>query len=151
MVSFTYVSVGTIVSSCFIFLHFLGNQAAGDSERERDEPSVMLLALERSGSTSIDSTSTAERTLSGSLDTNSLLSVFTEFRRLSLLYLPLRLAHRPSFASIGVFESEFSISESHHRHPNPSLVLSVSLAYISHETNKSILSLSLSRTPYKTI
>ena len=63
-------------------------------------------ALERSRSNGSDSWSIPERSLSGNLDTNSLLSEFTEYLRLSLPPIPpLLLGPR-----IGVFRSVPSIS-----------------------------------------
>ena len=88
----------------FIFLYFfLINQ----TQRQRQRPLVKPEALERSRSNiSSDSGSIPERSLSGNLDTNSLLSEFTEYLRLILLPLPpLLLGPR-----IGVFRSVPSIS-----------------------------------------
>ena len=87
----------------FIFLYFfLINQ----TQRQRQRPLVKPEALERSRSNGSDSWSIPERSLSGNLDMNSLLSEFTEYLRLSLLPLPpLLLAPR-----IGVFRSAPSIS-----------------------------------------
>ena len=89
----------------FIFLYlFLINQT--QRQRQRQRPLVKPEALERSRSNGSDSWSIPERSLSGNLDTNSLLSEFTEYLRLSLLPLPpLLLGPR-----IGVFRSVPSIS-----------------------------------------
>lgn len=75
-------------------------------------PLVKPLVLERSPSKEVDSGSRPVRTLSGSLDKNSVLSEFTEFRRLSSLR---RLALRPSCTSNGDFGLDPSISGSQQR------------------------------------
>ncbi|KAK7859645.1 hypothetical protein CFP56_004781 [Quercus suber] len=72
-----------------------------DFMRQRQRPLDKPEALERSRSNGSDSGSIPERSLSGNLDTNSLLSEFTEYLRLSFPTLPpLLLAPR-----IGVFRS----------------------------------------------
>lgn len=89
----------------------------------RDIPLVKPLVLERSRSKEVDSRSRPDRTLSGSLVTNSLLSEFTEFRRLSRAR---RLPTRPpSFTSNGDFGLDSSISGSQQQSNQPNPCLSV--------------------------
>lgn len=99
----------------------------------RDIPLVKPLVLERSRSKVVDSRSTPDRTLSGSLVTNSLLSEFTEYLRLSrVCRLPTR---PPSFASNGDFGLDPSISGSQQQSNQPNSRVSLSAAFLITQPN----------------
>jgi hypothetical protein len=105
--------------------------------RVRDIPLVKPLVLERSRSKVVDSRSRSrsrpDRTLSGSLVTNSLLSEFTEYRRLSRAR---RLPTRPpSFASNGDFGLDPSISGSQQQSNQPNSRVSLSAAFLITQPN----------------